>query len=662
MNYLYGDSTTSQLKSNFLEFLRDSIDFSVFVLQADARMKQGRIQIRELGEQADAESERLDRFISSVSRAVHGGDKGEPDSPTAKCGDRLAALIVDAHRASIDGIRQNLADAVARIEEEEAASRDACLKALGALLAPHDPPDSTTVIQLSLGATNRYKATLDGKAQPDLAWTLEVGIPDGHAWSSLMRVDRLVPHLEIRAPQLAGWITKEVKIRPQKIERYVITKVVQDDTTLFFEARTEANHDIGFDFDVSIEKTTVMAKRVGAADDASVGSFEPQVEDVPLIVELATKLRDSLGGLERRTNISATFAENDFRTLPTFVDFVQRLVEFMTPIVREISQRSLTPNELVLRRALANDRREEIFVAKATLREKLAVLPSETRALFKSLGLEVTSNAKAAPVEPEGRAPIRSELPPSVPPPKPVVAAPSPPAIPSSKPATPKDASKPAAKQPPVRPAPVSGRTLQPPQGAPPQAPVAAGTQPASPVRAPRPTSDAPQIEVVEEVEVSSETLLESIPESSSNIVAKAEGEPRNEALVAALKKIMRLSKNGRAVEAYQEYEGLFSSSAFADFRPEDQRQALKLMVLAKTHPADKEAVSSAHRAALKRIQALVDALSEPADHELLGVTHLFLGDEKAASSAFQTGLDLERSRNPQSELIATLMRRVSQV
>src|SRR4051794_12523006 len=103
MNYLFGDSTTSDLKSNFLEFLRDALDFCVFVLQADARMKEGRVQIRVLGEQAEAESERLERFIAGVSRAVHQGEKGDPKSPTAACGERLAGMIVDAHRSSTDG-------------------------------------------------------------------------------------------------------------------------------------------------------------------------------------------------------------------------------------------------------------------------------------------------------------------------------------------------------------------------------------------------------------------------------------------------------------------------------------------------------------------------------------------------------------------------------
>jgi hypothetical protein len=160
--------------------------------------------------------------------------------------------------------------------------------------------------------------------------------------------------------------------------------------------------------------------------------------------------------------------------------------------------------------------------------------------------------------------------------------------------------------------------------------------------------------------EMSSDALIEELPESTRAVVTKAEG--RNEPLILALKKIMMLSRNGRAGEAYAEYEALFSSDAFGRYRPDEQRQALKLMVLAKSHPDDALAVTAAHRVALKRLQALVETTGEPVDQELLGVTLLYLGDEKAAGRAFQAGLDSERLKNPQSDLIATLMRRVSQL
>jgi hypothetical protein len=54
-----------------------------------------------------------------------------------------------------------------------------------------------------------------------------------------------------------------------------------------------------------------------------------------------------------------------------------------------------------------------------------------------------------------------------------------------------------------------------------------------------------------------------------------------NEALVSSVKRIMTLSKAGDSDGAHAAYAELFTSPEFGTYRPEDQRQALKLLVLA---------------------------------------------------------------------------------
>lgn len=134
-----------------------------------------------------------------------------------------------------------------------------------------------------------------------------------------------------------------------------------------------------------------------------------------------------------------------------------------------------------------------------------------------------------------------------------------------------------------------------------------------------------------------------------------------SEFLVKSVKEIVGLSKGGDLDGAYAGYRTLFSGAEFASCRPEDQRQALKLMVLAKGAPSPATpSMVEAHRAALGPLTDLVSQHSEPADHELLGVCHVVLGNEESASSIFKAGLSLERERNPSSVLCGALMKRVS--
>ena len=54
--------------------------------------------------------------------------------------------------------------------------------------------------------------------------------------------------------------------------------------------------------------------------------------------------------------------------------------------------------------------------------------------------------------------------------------------------------------------------------------------------------------------------------------------------LVKSIKLIVQLARDGKLDEAYGLYRSMFADPTFLALRPEDQRQALKLMVHAKTH------------------------------------------------------------------------------
>jgi hypothetical protein len=134
-----------------------------------------------------------------------------------------------------------------------------------------------------------------------------------------------------------------------------------------------------------------------------------------------------------------------------------------------------------------------------------------------------------------------------------------------------------------------------------------------------------------------------------------------NQELTQAVKRIIGLGKSGDLDAAYQAYRELFSSPSFTENRPEDQRTALRLMILAKGAPdRPTPAMIEAHRAAVAPLTELVSTLKEPADHEMLGVCHVVLGNDESASAIFRAGLAIERERSPGSDLCGELMKRIS--
>jgi hypothetical protein len=134
-----------------------------------------------------------------------------------------------------------------------------------------------------------------------------------------------------------------------------------------------------------------------------------------------------------------------------------------------------------------------------------------------------------------------------------------------------------------------------------------------------------------------------------------------NPELVAAVKRIAAVARTGELDQAYNGYRDLFASEAFLTYRPEDQRQALRLMILAKNAPRTPTApMKEAHRAAVAALNELVSVQEEPADYEMLGICHVVLGNEDSASTIFRRGLALERERNPTSDLCGELLKRIS--
>jgi hypothetical protein len=134
------------------------------------------------------------------------------------------------------------------------------------------------------------------------------------------------------------------------------------------------------------------------------------------------------------------------------------------------------------------------------------------------------------------------------------------------------------------------------------------------------------------------------------------------EALVGAVKTIMSTARGGDVEKSYDGYKDLFSQPWFTQNKPEDMRQALKLLVLAKRTGQPSAKLLDAMRAAIGPLTELVSTVNDPEDYEMLGICHLSIGNEQAASNMFRQGLTLERDRNPASDLCGRLMTRVASI
>ena len=406
-SYLYGDSTPSPLTSNFIELLRDALDLSVFVLLSDARIGKCRAQAAVARRAADDELGRLRGLGASVLRSIGEAAKGEPESPTAHAAASIARMVGETIREQETATERGLAARITKIDAQEATERQGYVSALETFLLRHDPPDASTTLRLAQTGAS-YAATLEGTTPFGLEYTLALDVAPSHVFGHVVRVEKLVAHLEVMAPESAGWIRKETKLRPQRLERYYVAGLVVAGAVSTVMLRAESDgKGAGFEVTLGTEERRVQFARAGGGNDGADASIEISDEDAEKLVALHEALRLASAELAqaRRSLVSATLDGPPFLEHAQPKVLVERLVRAMAPIAQEIARRSFTPSELVLKRLVAGDRREEIFVAKSSLIEKLAPLPDVTRAIFLPLGLEAAAppppSSSAAPPPPE---------------------------------------------------------------------------------------------------------------------------------------------------------------------------------------------------------------------------------------------------------------------
>jgi hypothetical protein len=399
MSYLYGDSTPSKLEGNYIEFLRDAVEFCVQVLVADQRIGQGRAQARSLEHATASEYERLQKLGGLVSKSFEGASLGTGDSATARCAAAILKSASDLVRAEAVAMRSALEAELARCEAQAAQERDGCVKALETLVMKHDLPEMSVDVHLALTGGSRYAGRSRLKTGFGLDAVMDLDVPAGHLFERVIRVDRLMERLDVQAPEIGGWLHKEVKKRAQHLEKHHVAEFSMGSSSGLIKLRLQPDGTgPGFDVLFSKEAPRVRLARAEQQDGAGEPPFEVDDDDAKKLLALQGKLAAAALELakHRRRLVEARIDGEAMRSHAKQTVLAERLIAHMAPVVQEIAWRSHSPGELVLRRLLSGDRREEIFLSKSELQQKIEVLQESNKALFDPLWASAAPTAPAA--------------------------------------------------------------------------------------------------------------------------------------------------------------------------------------------------------------------------------------------------------------------------
>ncbi|HEV3190641.1 MAG TPA: hypothetical protein VGY54_09110 [Polyangiaceae bacterium] len=388
--YLYGDSTLSPLTIDLTAFLPDALDFAAQALMCDARMDDAAQRVAQLTESTEKEIEAAQTLVIDALLMLDRATAAAGDSLAGRCAVRIRHGINELVRAEAEGARAAVTAEATRAEQSAANERAAFAKAFEALVLRRALPDAVESIQISIEDATSYGARLRASTAYGLNWTTKIEIPSSHPLGRILRLDRVIERIEVQAPEEAGWLHKEVKIRTQRLDRFYLAELRVAPAAIAAKLRVAPDGSGGgFDLTFADEAAQVEIVRVPENGNTPDLPYEATPDDASALREFHDRLRGMATELlgHKTAVVAATVDDRPLSQLQSPRVLVERLIANIAPVVQNVAKRSLTPGELVLKRQIADNQREELFVSKAVLQQKIESLPSALQRLFDPLEL-----------------------------------------------------------------------------------------------------------------------------------------------------------------------------------------------------------------------------------------------------------------------------------
>lgn len=388
MRYLYGDSTPFPLSYDFLGTLEAFMTAATRAvkLHDDAQaleQKAGEAkQARLSGIQA------LESFHNVVMKAI-GDTANKVSHPSALEYSRqvgeLAQRFVEDQWRQVNQSNDRDASTVAREVAQRKIEAHAAIEEF--FLKAHLTVESVTTRATLFG--NRYETTATFKTAGGVTAGYQLR-PSG-AWDSPRRVMDFAKGITLKVAVKKSFFKGVVTAEAMPLDEYYVSQVELADGRMSLTLRKKLNEPDSLVFQLVRAGDTLVAT-VEHPSNADAAALPPDLDaqDAATLDHLLASIGESLrllhGAKDRLTELQLD--DRDAMGGVLVVDLVQRFVGLFAPTVAEIAKRSPNEAELSLKAQQDGGRREEVYLRKADLVEKLQPLWAKGRSIFAPLGLD----------------------------------------------------------------------------------------------------------------------------------------------------------------------------------------------------------------------------------------------------------------------------------
>lgn len=397
---VYGDSTPFPHEGNFIETVRHAVDCGVALMNAQHVIVKSGARAHDIERARQIERTRLEQMANSVKRALLQEMSGGSDR-LQRTGGRINDATRMAADAEIGALEVMANEELAKARIIKDGARSSALRAVETFLLRHDLPGTQVALRI-LAQESGYASQAVVGTPFGVEAVFELFVPAAHEWGRVRRVGDLASGVEVHVPLESGLFFKRIEVQAVRLDKlYFGTLHLSGERsviTLRKQPRAGTGYKLVFDASKQQQPPRVFISKldeegVETADEA----LELRGNDAVHVLRLWQRVLDSTSDLSMRRHAMST-ALVDGRPIleldePQLV--CERLVRAMSPVVREIARRSGAPGELVLRRTVSAGRRDEIYITKAELQEKVMTLAPPLRLVFAPFELDSPRSPRA---------------------------------------------------------------------------------------------------------------------------------------------------------------------------------------------------------------------------------------------------------------------------
>lgn len=396
MKYLYGDSTEFPVQRDFLRVLNNFVDTSVKTINLENAvfdLKETIIGRRRL---KNSVTDEMDTFLLTVENAIAGAVAGSKEQDTIekyaqKSKEFLEKYSEDGKAKFSDEISHEISQFEKKIEEANEENR----KLLESFFIYDPIPIIGTTYTIKI-IERGYSAKVQVDCDASISCHFDIASNESPFWKGHVKSHDFVKGIEIPARMKKPFLKKEVVPEIISIDDFLLCDLILSGKELEVVLRKRSDTRAE-QFRLNMKLHDEFSVEVSYTEENGV---EKSINDVPelknelnmlRLQELGEKIVEQTNNLySKKQKLKTIFlGEKDVFEENLVFELMQKVAGIFAPIVGEIKKHSPSGDELSLKSEDESGKRNEIYLKKSQVKDKLDAIKEKGAKLYEVLGISI---------------------------------------------------------------------------------------------------------------------------------------------------------------------------------------------------------------------------------------------------------------------------------